>query len=162
MKSLVSKFIAAAIALVSISASTTTAHATPQIDGFCGFLLGVSKTYKPYGAAQTGRYMNLGSGYYRSGSILGCEKIFNNGFYKTGTMSLELWAMPYYGANSGKVSMTLGTPSLAPLKSRTFYTANGNAKSFNSYSFGSVHLFEYTSSGWKFRDEQSKTFPSNF
>ena len=162
MKSLASKFIAAAISLVTLSVSTNTAQAAAQIDGFCGFLLATGKTYKSHGAAQTGRYMNLGSGYYRSGSILGCEKIFNNGFFKTGAMSLELWAMPYYGATSGKVSMSLGTPSLAPLKSRTVYTTNGNAKSFNSYSFGSVQLFEYTSTGWKFRGEQRKTTPSNF
>ena len=153
MKSIANKIIAAAIALIALVGVAPEAKATLlALDGYGGYTLGGSKSYSSGGAYQGGRYSNLGAGYYRSGNIR-VSQITNYSSNRSGSMSFELWAMPYYGATTGSVLMTTG---LNPLYGYNYYSnvsKNGSAKFINKYRYPELNLFEYTSSGWRWRDE---------
>ena len=153
MKSLANKIIAAAIALVALVGTAPEAKATVlALDGYGGYTLGGSKSYYSGGAYQSGRYSNLGAGYYRSGNIR-MSQITSYSSNRSGSLSFELWAMPYYGASSGSVLQTTG---LNPLYGYNYYynvSKYGSAKFLNKYRYPELNLFEYTSYGWSWRDD---------
>lgn len=153
MKSLANKIIAAAIALVALVGTAPEAKATSlTLDGTAGYTLGASKSYYSGGAYQSGRYSNLGAGYYRSGNIR-ISRITSHSSNRSGSLSFELWAMPYYGATSGSVLMTTG---MSPLNGYYYYynvSKYGSAKFVNKYRYPELNLFEYTSYGWSWRDD---------
>ena len=104
------------------------------------------------GKEQSGRYRNLGRDYYHKIEY-GMDYISNTSGYKSGTLSYEFWALPYYGATSGVVLMTR---SLSPLYGGERYVdlyKYGWGVSLNQYRYPEQNLWEYAGSGrWKFRD----------
>lgn len=152
MKTLTKKLFSAAFAAVTIGTATETARAAKlTLDGSGYYKLGAYVDYAPRGKLQTGRYKNLGADYYHNAEI-GVKRITNRSTKRSGTMSFELWAMPYYGATSGIVLMT---NAIEPLKGgfnfQNVFTS-GKAISLDRYRFPELDLFEYTSSGWTWRD----------
>ena len=152
MKSIIHRFTTAAIALLAVAASVPEARATLlSIDGSGSFKFTSKESYFSGGRAQTGRYRNLGAGYYHSAQYT-VNRITNSSSYKSASMSFELWSMAYLGATSGPILMTYG---LGPLKGGYHYstpTAYGKAVSLNKYRFPEFDLFEYRDSKWRYRD----------
>jgi len=152
MKSIIPRLTTAIIALFTAVVSIPEAQATKLTLGGSGYYnLGARETYYSGGRPQSGRYKNLGAGYYHSAEI-GMQQITNRSGNRSGSMSFELWAMPYYDATSGPVLMTYG---LDPLKAGFHYsavTAYGKAVSLNKRRYPEFELYEYTSKGWKWRD----------
>lgn len=121
------------------------------LDGAGYYALGSKTRYFKSGVRQRGRYSNLGTDYYRRGRI-GMRWVTNNTPRRTGGLSFELWAMQYYGAESGIVLMTT---SLGRLPGKSFLKRperNGYAVSLDRRRFPELNLWEYTKAGWKWRD----------
>src|SRR5262245_45030855 len=96
------------IGLLATASFVGTTHATDvNLEGYWGYFLQGTRTYYPYGKSQSGRYSNLGAGYYRSGSIRG-GNISNDDYRRSGSLSLEFWQLDYYAAGSGRVMFTRG------------------------------------------------------
>ncbi len=112
------------------------------------------ESYSYYGAAQSGRYRNLGEGYYRRSSIR-VDGISNYSFGRSGTLSFELWAMPYFGASSGNVLMTTNAGSVYGRATKWGVNRTGNKVSLDEIAFPELNLWEYTRFGWDFRDNIS-------
>jgi hypothetical protein len=109
------------------------------------------ESYSSRGAAQSGRYRNLGSGYYRRTTI-GVDAIQNYSSFRSGSISFELWAMPYYGATSGTVLMTTNAGDVSRFSTKRNVYRTGNKLSYDGYAFPELNIWEYTRSGWGFRD----------
>lgn len=112
--------------------------------------------YGKDGTRQSGRYRYLGADYYRSTRI-GMDYLTNRSNYRSGSLSFEFWAMPYYGATDGIVLMTLGTSPLPAGRSKRNFSATGYAVSLETYRYPELNIWEYTSEGWGFRDALSFT-----
>ncbi len=124
--------------------------------GYGSYDLGTSEAYFSKGPRQGGRYRNLGADYYRSAEIE-IDAVRNFSRSRSGSMSFELWVMPFYGADSGLVIMT---NALKPLNGRRAFNgvyASGSALSLDEPGFAELSLWEYTRRGWAFRDALSFT-----
>jgi hypothetical protein len=142
----------AAVALFAVAASIPEAQATRvTLDGVGYRTLSTSYRYYRYAPEQTGRYESLGADYYRNAEI-GIRRITNRGTRRSGSMSFELWAMPYYGATSGIVLMTNGVDPLRAGFRYNDVAGIGKAVFLDRRRFPELDLFEYTSNGWKWRD----------
>ena len=144
--------VTATISAVTVITSIPESRAADlTLDG-SGYYSLDSREYRSNGRRlQSGRYTGLGTNYYHSAEI-GMDEINNNSTVASGSMSFELWAMPYYGANRGPILMTYG---LNPLQGGYYIpdvVAEGDAVSLNRYAFPELDLFEYTRKGWKWRD----------
>lgn len=149
MKTLARTLATAALSLISIVPAAQAANIT--LDGYGFYKLAYADSYLRGGAKQTGRYRNLGADYYRKAEI-GMNYASNNSSTRSGDLSFELWALPYYGATSGPILMTSG---LRSLKGGQFYRnlrSRGLAISLDEYQFPDLSIWEYTFSGWVFRD----------
>src|SRR6478672_2375254 len=125
MKSITHRFTIAAIALVAAVSSVPEARATLVSFGGTGSFNFTSKeSYFSGGRAQTGRYRNLGAGYYHSAEYT-VKRITNKSSYKSASMSFEFWAMPYLGATSGPILMTYGLGPLGGGYHYSYPTAYG-------------------------------------
>jgi hypothetical protein len=74
---------------------------------------------------------------------------------KSGSLSFEYWAMPYYGASKGIVLMT---DSLKPIKGRDSNMdaqKSGKGVYIDRKRFPEINIWEFTRKGWKFRDALS-------
>ncbi len=143
--------IAATAALAAVSAVPEAKSADLTLDGYGSYNLGNFDRYYPGGTRQSGRYRNLGADYYRTAEIE-IDAVQNHSDYRSGSMSFELWAMPYYGATSGAILMT---KSLRYLKAGRYFDGvycSGMAISLDEEAFPELNLWEYTRSGWMFRD----------
>ena len=120
---------------------------------------GWNEYYSYYGASQGGRYSNLGEGYYRRTTIK-VQRIQNHSSWRSGSTSFELWAMPYYGANSGTVLMTTNTGRLWGWSSKWNVSRTGNKMALDDYAFPELNIWEYTRYGWRFRDEITYSYRS--
>lgn len=152
MNSNIRPLVTTAISLVAVVTSIPESRAADlTLDG-SGYYNLDSREYRSSGRKlQSGRYTSLGANYYHSAEI-GMDEINNNSTVGSGSMSFELWAMPYYGANRGPIVMTYG---LSPLRGGNYFSdviAEGEAVSLNRYAFPELDLFEYTRKGWKWRD----------
>lgn len=152
MKSNIRHLVTAAVSLVTVITSTPASRAADlTLDG-SGYYNLDSSEYRSNGRyLQSGRYNSLGKTYYHSAEI-GMDEINNNSSVGSGSLSFELWAMPYYGANRGPILMTYG---LSPLRGGYYLSdvvAEGEAVSLDRYAFPELDLFEYTRKGWKWRD----------
>jgi hypothetical protein len=155
MKKLMHKLSAVVMSLVSAAASIQSAEATNvTLDGSGYYSNSTYAPYYQYGTAQSGRYTNLGADYYHSSEI-GIDQLTNRSSYRSGTMSFEFWAMPYYGATSGIILMTKSVSSLWGGYSYYDLSRSGKAISLNRYRYPELDLFEYTNYGWKWRDALS-------
>ncbi|MEX1114440.1 MAG: hypothetical protein WEB53_04275 [Akkermansiaceae bacterium] len=153
MKSIITQLSTCALAMVAlITTASETQAADVRLDGYGSYSL--SKTVKYYGSggpSQSGRYRKLGSDYYKSATIR-MDFLTNRSTSKSGDLSFELWAMPYYGATSGIILMTEALSPQAGDSSRSNVAKEGKAISLDARRFPEFNLFEYTRKGWKSRD----------
>lgn len=152
MKTAKVRFGIAFVAMVSMFGGISGAKAADlELRGYGSVSESRYESYLRYGAAQDGRYRNLGAGYYRRTTI-GVDGIRNYSSFGSGSLSFELWAMPYYGASSGSVLMTTYAGSVYGSATKWNVYRTGNKEAFNGYAFPELNLWEYTRSGWGFRD----------
>ena len=109
------------------------------------------QAYLRFGAAQDGRYRNLGAGFYRRTTIA-VDGIRNYSGFSSGSLSFELWAMPYYGATSGSVLMTTNAGTVFGRATKLNVIRTGNKVDYGGFAFPELNLWEFTRSGWGFRD----------
>ena len=152
MNTTMKNLVTAAAAIIAVGSSIPEAQATKvRFKGSADYDLGSRVTYYEGGRPQSGRYTNLGADYYHT-AVIAVDRIVNRGTVRSGSLSFEFWAMPFYGATSGVVLMTSG---LDPLKAGFHYTdviSQGKAISLDRRRFPELELFEYTSNGWRSRD----------
>ena len=152
MKSIVRKLTASALAAIAIVTTLPESKAADvTIDGSGFYELSTTIGYYPSGLRQTGRRPYLGSGEYHK-AIIGSRWMSNNSSVRSGTLSFELWAMPFYGANNGVVLMTCGIPGIAPNRFYDNPRRSGFAVFLDRYRFPELNLYEYTRAGWQWRD----------
>lgn len=157
MKTIASTVAAAVMGCAGIFQSSTARAADVTLDGSGYYELGSRASYYRYGTAQSGRYSNLGAGYYNSSEI-GMDEVANHSSARTGSLSFELWALPYYRATRGTVLMT---QQLGPLWGGYSYldvSSFGRALSLNRYLYPELNLYEYTRLGWRWRDALSFSY----
>lgn len=153
MKSIITQLSTCALAMVAlITTASETRAAKVTLDGYGSYSL--SKTVKYYGSggpSQSGRYRKLGSDYYKS-AVIRMDFVTNRSTSKSGDLSFELWAMPYYGATSGIILMTRSIDPISADRSKSNISKDGKAISLDARRFPEFNLFEYTRYGWKSRD----------
>ncbi len=155
MKSLISKLVTPAIALFIAAAMIQKSHATKvTLDGYGSYLMGSKVTYYRSAPKQSGRYNSLGKDYYHSISYT-MDFITNRSNSKSGSLSYEFWAMPFYGADSGIILMTRNLKPMAGGLSVKYLTKTGLGVFLDTQRFPEMNLWEFTSKGWKFRDALS-------
>ncbi|HEX7261462.1 MAG TPA: hypothetical protein VF258_06570 [Luteolibacter sp.] len=146
-----------AIALFAVAALPETKAANVTLDGYGFYSLGRRLAFHPEpGLRQSGRKPYLGGGYYHKAEI-GMDFITNRSTRRSGDLSLELWAMPYYGATSGVILMTKGMDSLGGGRFYRDRSLEGFAVQLDRRRFPELSLWEFTRRGWKFRDALSFT-----
>lgn len=152
MKSIIHQITAVAAVLFAVAVSAPVSEAASiRLKGSGYYLLGDYYVFSHGGKQQSGRYKNLGRDYYHNIEY-GMDYISNNSGYKSGSLSYEFWALPYYGATSGIVLMTR---NLSPLYGGERYVnlyKSGWGISLNLYRYPEQNIWEFTRSGWKFRD----------
>lgn len=157
MKFIIPRITTAAVALLAATLLAPEAKSADlELKGYGYYDLGASESYFPGGTGQGGRYRNLGDGYYRSAEIE-VDAVRNYSYNRSGRMSFELWAMPYYGATSGSVLMT---NNLKRLNSRSVHRgvfSFGSAVSLDEPGYAELNLWEYVQKRWRFRDAISFT-----
>jgi hypothetical protein len=145
----------AAIALFTAAALPEAKATDVTLDGYGFYSLAHRLAFHPEpGLWQSGRKPYLGGGYYRKAEI-GMDFITNRSTRRSGELSFELWAMPYYGATSGVVLMTKGLDSLGGGRSYRDRSPDGFAVLLDRRRFPELNLWEFTRKGWKFRDALS-------
>ena len=152
MTTTMKNLVTAAAAIIAVASSIPEAQATAvRFKGSAYYNLGSRVNFYASGRPQSGRYTNLGADYYHTAEI-GVDRIVNRGAVRSGSLSFEFWAMPFYGATSGVVLMTSG---LEPLRAGYHFSdvsSVGKAISLDRRRFPEFELFEYTSRGWASRD----------
>ena len=152
MKSLIKSISLATVVAGSLFLSAPTAEAARvSLDGYGTYRLSNFERYFPRGVAQGGRYRNLGADYYRNSRIR-VDAITNRSGFRSGPLSFELWAMPFFGANSGTVLMTSNAGRLGGFHLQSPVNRYGRAVSLNRRGFPELNLWEYTYRKWRFRD----------
>jgi hypothetical protein len=146
--------LAAMLAFTGITGESRAANVT--LDGDASYTLGRYVSYSPNGRMQSGRYGNFGADNYHHATI-GIQVLTNRSGTKSGRMSFELWAMPFYGATSGVVLMTKGLGALEAGRYRSPVRPDGYAIFLNRNRFPELNLWELTSSGWRHRDHVTFT-----
>ena len=155
MKTLKIRFGIASVAMVSMFGGISGAKASDlALKGYGSVSESPYENYRYNGAAQGGRYQNLGEGYYRRTTIR-INRIRNFSNRRSGSMSFELWAMPYYGASSGTVLMTSNAGRVYGASSKWNVRRTGNKVALDDYAFPELNLWEYTRNGWRFRDNRA-------
>lgn len=144
-----------AVALFAAAALPVAKAADVTLDGYGFYSLARRLAYHPEpGLKQSGRKPYLGGGYYHKAEI-GMDYITNRSTRRSGDLSFELWAMPYYGATSGVVLMTKGLDPLRGGRSYRDRSPEGFAVQLDRRRFPELSLWEFTRRGWKFRDALS-------
>ncbi len=152
MKLITNTLIAASSMLLSISGTTPQATAANlTLDGNGYYELGNSEFYLRRGAGQSGRYSNLGKSYYQD-SEMGISRITNNSFTRSGSMSFELWAKPFYSSTSGIIMMTRGFSPLSGAFNYPSVASYGVALSLRQWRFPELNLYERGRRNWEWRD----------
>ncbi len=155
MQSIARKLAISATALFTLATSMPQASATDvRLDGSGYYILGRSDKFFRSGTVQSGRYRNLGRDFYHR-TEYGIDFIGNDSRNTSGTLSYELWALPFFGAQSGIILITRG---IGPLRGGLEYkdvVKNGLAVSLNERRFPEQSLWEFTRKGWQFRDALS-------
>lgn len=157
MKSTAKRLTTAAVALFAVAASIPVAHAANvTLDGYGSYGIKGKEAYYPKAPQQSGRYSNLGKRYYHKATYK-MDFVTNNSKAGSGSLSFELWAMPYYGATSGVVLMTRGLNPLVGGAYAKNVTRQGLAVSLDKKKVPELNLFEYTNKGWQSRDHLTFT-----
>ncbi len=151
MKSIVNRLATTALVLSAVALLIPeTRAADVRLEGFGDYAISNKVTFFPKGPKQDGRYRTLGRDYYHKTEIH-MDYISNLSRSGSGSLSFELWGMPYYGATSGIVLMTRGIDPLRGGSSIENATASGYAVSLGAKRFPELNLWEYTRNGWKNR-----------
>ena len=156
MRSLVQKSTAAAILLAAAATTVSESQAAKiRLDGY-GSYANRKKVnfYNNGGPKQSGRYSKLGSDYYHKISYQ-MDFVTNHSGGKSGSLSYEFWAMPYYQASKGIVVMTRGLQSMSGYQSVDDLKRTGLAVELDRRRFPEINIWEYTRKGWRFRDALS-------
>lgn len=153
MKSIIQQITAVAAVLFTVAVPTPESQAANvRLKGSGYYHLGNYYVFSQYGKEQSGRYSNLGRDYYHKIEY-GMDYITNSSSYRSGSLSYEFWAMPYYGATSGIILMTRG---LSPLSGGSRYInlyKYGWGISLDQYRYPEQNIWEYIGGGrWRFRD----------
>jgi hypothetical protein len=154
MKSIIQQSIAFAAVLFTVAGSIPESQAANvRLKGSGYYRLGSEYVFSGRnGKQQSGRYSYLGSDYYHKIEY-GIDYVTNTSSYKSGSLSYEFWALPFYGATSGIILMTRG---LSPLSSGQRYVnlyKYGWGISLNLYRFPEQNIWEYIGrDAWRFRD----------
>ncbi|MES2660237.1 MAG: hypothetical protein V4689_16560 [Verrucomicrobiota bacterium] len=159
MKSIISKLTMAAAALFAAATFAPEAQAAKiTLDGYGYYALGTKVTYynKSSAPAQSGAYKSLGADYYHK-ITYEMDFITNRSGYGSGSLSYEFWAMPYYGSTTGIILMTRGLKPMAGGQSVKSLTKSGLGVFLDARRFPEQNIWEYTGSGWKFRDSLTFT-----
>lgn len=158
MKSKIQQLTAAAVTLCTFAASAPKAEAADiTLDGYGYYSRSnYERFYGNGGKTQSGRVRYLQSDYYRKTEI-GIDFLTNRSNSKSGSLSFEFWALPYYGATRGIVLMSLGTSPLNGGTSKRNFHGDGFAVSLDASKYPELNIWEYTRNGWKFRDALSFT-----
>lgn len=152
MKS-ITHFLAAAIAATVVFTSAPEAEAAKITLAGSGFYKISNKIryYGEPGPKQSGRFGRLGEDYYHK-AVYGFDLITNRSGTRSGDLSFEFWAMPYYGATSGYILMTRGKNRLGGGRSYVDPTPSGQAISLDLRRFPELNIWEFTRKGWVNRD----------
>ena len=140
-----------AVALATLIAAPFSEAAKIRFAGEATYKLGNKVKFYSQGTRQTGRRSNFGPDYYHTSSI-GMRQVSNLSSSKSGNLSFEFWAMPYYGASNGIILQTAG---LSPIKAGGYISKlrrDGHALFINRSRFPDLNIWERTGNGWKFRD----------
>lgn len=157
MKTSIAQFtIAAAVVFAFASTAPEAKCADVAFQGFGSYDVRSSERFFSRPPRQGGRFRSLGADFYRRAEIeVDAVRNFSRG--RSGNMSFELWAMPFFGASRGSVLMTNG---LRPLNGRRSFRgvfATGFAVSLNQPGFAELSLWEFNRRRWRFRDALSFT-----
>ncbi len=152
MKSIIQRLATTGLALFAMSAAIPEAQAANlTLDGYGSYSLGNNVDFYGSGAKQTGRYRNLGRDYYHTATIR-MDFVTNHSNSRSGDLSFELWAMPYYGATSGIILMTRALDRLDAGDSNRDVSKKGKAVFLDARRFPELNLWEFTRNGWRFKD----------
>ncbi len=158
MKSTIKRLTMAALAFSAVASSTPETNAADiRLEGYGDYVINNREAFFPTPPKQSGRYRNLGRDYYHKTQIQ-MEYISNLSRTSSGSMSFELWAMPYYDATSGIVLMTRGVDPLRGGRSIEGASTTGYAVSLGKKRFPEFNLWEYTRNGWINRDHLTFDF----
>lgn len=158
MKSIISKLTLAAIALAGAGFLVPQADAAKlRLEGTGYYEVANKVKYytKSKAPRQSGRpTYNLGKGYYHKAEI-GMDYLVNYSGVKSGTLSFEFWAMPYYGATQGVVLMKEGLNPIRAGREFNNLRAVGWALDLDRRRFPELNIWELSKGGWTFRDALS-------
>ena len=143
-----------AVMMISLGTGPAARSSNVTIDG-SGFTdLNSSVRYFGGEVKQSGRFTSLGINHYRKAEF-GVKWISNRSPHRTGNLGIELWAMPYYGADQGVVLMSR---AVEPLAGAAYYFREewkGFAILLRQKRFPEINLWEHTRKGWKWPDKLS-------
>ena len=147
------KFAAICLASLIITLEAPSAKAAKlKIDG--GFVtLGTDRVIRL--SQESGRYPNLGRNYYRTATI-GCTSIRNTSTKGSSKqLSLEYWALPFYGAETGTPLMSVLLPAIKSGKKVSNVKKQGMAAYYNAEGYIQLRLYENSGGTWLLRASRS-------
>ena len=153
MKHIITKLIAVAVALAATGVAVPEAKAAKlRLEGYGFFEVSNYVRFYAKPPRQGGRFDRFRGGDYYHRAEIGMDYLTNFSNRRSGDMSFEFWAMPYYGATSGIILMTEGLSPIRANRSFPDLRGSGYAIDLDRRRFPELSLWEYTRRGWKFRD----------
>lgn len=142
------------LAIGTLFSSVTEIQASNiTLDGSGYYLFdGRSRYFGGSGPEQEGRKRYLGKGFYHRTEI-GMGLITNrSNNVSSGDLSFEFWAMPFFGAENGIVLMTEDVGPISGSNSFSDVVRTGDAVHLQRRRFPELNIWEFTSTGWEFKD----------
>ncbi len=153
MKSIIQKLTTCALALTSAPLFLSEAKAADlALEGFGYFEVANYVRYYGNPPQQSGRFNRFRGGDYYHRAEIGMDFLSNRSNSRSGELSFEFWAMPFFGATKGIILMTEGFNPIRANRGYRNLTSEGYAISLDARRFPELNLWEYTRSGWQFRD----------
>jgi hypothetical protein len=142
----------AMMALITTFCAPVAKAANLKMDG--GFVtLGRDRTIRLSQAS--GRYADLGRGYYRTTTI-GCTAIKNTSpGGRSGQISLEYWALESLSGGTEKVMMSVLLPALGGGKSLKNVKQTGPARYFDAFGYIQLRVYENSGGTWQLRAKKN-------
>ena len=156
MKSIIHKLIAAAVAVSATGFVAPEARAADlRLEGYGYYEVANYVRFYAKPPKQGGRFNKFRGGDYYHKAEIGMDFLTNYSNSRSGDLSFEFWAMPYFGATKGIILMTEGLSPIRANRSFRNLTGEGYAIDLDRRRFPELNLWEYTRKGWKFRDALS-------
>lgn len=150
---MINKLTAAAVAFSTTGFVLPEANAANlRLEGYGYFEVANYVRYYAKPPTQGGRFNKFRGGDYYHRAEIGMDFLTNNSNSRSGELSFEFWAMPFFGATNGIILMTEG---LSPIRAKRSYrnlTGEGYAIDLDRRRFPELNIWEYTGPNWKFRD----------